>query len=120
MWLAAWKGPDLITVAEDVEGSQVEVLRGPGWEQIGFQLGPGAVETNPESVIDRLAIRQAILAALDRQSIAEAVHGSYGEALDSIVGLGWPGKDQSIWDDSGEAAGRLGRGDPGPRHHRGR
>ena len=99
--------PALVAAAESLDDVAIDVRRGPGWEQIGIQLGPGALEVNPASVVDRRIIRQAIAGALDRQAIASAVQGPYGVALPSIVGVGWPGADVGAWDTTIDLPGRL-------------
>ena len=89
--------PGLTQSLQAVDGAATTILRGPGWEQLAFQFGPGALETNAGSVVDRLVIRRAIMATLDRQAIAEAVQGPIGEPMDSILGIGWPGIAEPLW-----------------------
>ena len=95
------------TALDDLPGVSVDVLGGPGWEQIAFQFGPGAADVNPASVADRAAIRRAVFGALDRTAIAAEVQGRYGTAIESIVAIGWPSAGASVWDDSEVDGGQL-------------
>ena len=99
--------PDLVSIVSQVEGVHVDVRRGPGWEQIGFQFGPGALATNAASVIDRLRFAGRCWPHWDRAAIADAVHGEYGQAMGSIIELGWPATEEVVWDDTGDPGGRL-------------
>lgn len=101
------RDPALVATADAIEGVRLEVRRGPGWEHIGIQFGPGAQLANEASVVGRREIRRAILAALDRDAIAEAAQGVHGEALESITGLGWPTIEDGRWDGAGDLPGRL-------------
>ena len=98
---------ELTEAVDQLDGVTIDVLRGPGWEHLSFQLGPGAKTVNAGSVVDRLGIRKAVLATIDRDEIATYVHGSYGEAIESIVAIGWPAPGASVWVSGGEPDGTL-------------
>ena len=110
--------PDLVSIVSQVEGVHVDVRRGPGWEQIGFQFGPGALATNAASVIDRAQIRRAVLAALDRAAIADAVHGEYGQAMGSDHRARMAGDGRGRLGRHGRSRWPPGRGEAGPGDHR--
>lgn len=88
--VGAVSDPVDVASLDAVEGATTEIRRGPGWEHLSFQFGPGALAVNPESVVDRASIRSAIYAAIDRQAVAEAAQGGYGIPMESITALGWP------------------------------
>ena len=64
------------------------------YEIVGFQLGDSRFERNPDSLNEHLLYRQAVLSAIDRAAIGEAVQGP----VVSIAGAASPGLQSDIWD----------------------
>ncbi len=82
-----------------------------GWdtllEVLFFNLGEGRLKANPDSGIDQLAYRQAILSAIDRSALASSM-GS--EPIDSLLGITFDHLDHDAWakyDDPAAVSGYL-------------
>ena len=89
--------PVIISEVEALDGIDVQVGRGPSWEHLSFQFGPGRFDRNPESLNEHLEYRRAVAHAIDREQIASAVSGGLLSAIDSPLSVVWPAAASSGW-----------------------
>ena len=75
----------------------LDVRRGPGWEQMGFQFGSGRTDVNPESLLADVDVRRAIATVVDRGALVDAVQGAFGTPLESITSTSWSLDRESPW-----------------------
>lgn len=78
----------------DEEGFVLDQRWDSLYEIVGFQLGNGRFERNPDSLNEHLLYRQAVLSALDREALAATVRGP----VVSITGAASPGLQSDVWD----------------------
>ena len=89
--------PTVISALEALDGVEVQVGRGPTWEHLSFQFGPGRFERNPDSLNEYLGYRRAVAHAIDRGKIASAVSGGLIPVLDSPLSIVWPAAVSPGW-----------------------
>jgi peptide/nickel transport system substrate-binding protein len=107
--------PPAIETIEDLqslegEGAQVEVLSGPIWEHLNFQLGENRFVLNPNSYNEHLLYRQAVAHLVNRQRIVDDILAGQVEPMDSFVEAFSPTLSQAAWaqyDFNPERAGEL-------------
>ena len=58
-------------IALEAEGASVEVLGGPVWEHLNFQLGDGRLARNPGSYNEHIEFRRAVAHAIDKDRIVD-------------------------------------------------
>jgi len=102
---AVGSDPATLTGLAGDSSLHLDVQRGPGWEQIGFQLGSGRLNVNDRSLTGDPEVRRAIGALIDRSALAEAVQGPFGRPITSVVGLSWPAAAGDSWGERNEDAG---------------
>lgn len=83
--------------ALEVLGADVQVRRGPEWEHLNFQFGPGRFERNAESLNEHRLYRQALAHLVDREAITASILDGRLDPLDSFVDLYWPDASQAAW-----------------------
>jgi ABC-type transport system substrate-binding protein len=76
-------------------GAAVYALPGTVWEQIAFQFGER--NRNQGTLNDDVRFRRAVAYAVDRETIADALAGPYGEPLDSYLDVYRPETPGSGW-----------------------
>jgi peptide/nickel transport system substrate-binding protein len=86
---------DLLTL--ESEGASVEVLGGPIWEHLSFQLGDGRLLRNPGSYNEHIEFRQAVAHAIDKDRIVDELLAGQVEPLDSYVEAYSPAWSNATW-----------------------
>jgi peptide/nickel transport system substrate-binding protein len=83
--------------ALEPEGAAVEVLRGPLWEHLSFQFGPGRLERNPNSANESLNFRKGVAYAIDYDLIVDEILGGQTERLTSFLDTVTPSIATDAW-----------------------
>ena len=78
-------------------GAVVATAPGSVWVHINFQFGPGRWDRNPDTLNEYVEFRRAIMHAIDRPRIADALFGDRGVPLDSYVSAYNPGLSLEAW-----------------------
>ena len=84
-------------LALEAEGASVEVLGGPVWEHLSFQLGDGRLVRNPGSYNEHIEYRQAVAHAIDKDRIVDELLAGQVEPLDSYIEAYNPAWSQGSW-----------------------
>ncbi|MEK7252187.1 MAG: ABC transporter substrate-binding protein [Actinomycetota bacterium] len=84
-------------IALEAEGASVEVLGGPVWEHLNFQLGDGRLARNPGSYNEHIEFRRAVAHAIDKDRIVDELLAGQVEPLDSYVEAYSPSLSQGSW-----------------------
>ena len=78
-------------------GASVESEAGPVWVHLNFQFGPERLDRNPDTLNEYLAYRKAVMHAVDRQRIVDALYAGRIGPLDSYVSAYNPTVSQGAW-----------------------
>ncbi len=84
-------------IALEAEGASVEVLGGPVWEHLNFQLGDGRFRRNPGSYNEHIEYRQAVAHAINKDRIVDELLAGQVEPLSSFVEAYNPSLSQGSW-----------------------
>jgi ABC-type transport system substrate-binding protein len=82
----------------EADGAVLEVRSGPVWEHVNFQFGPGRLERSPDSCNENLALRRAVMHAIDRDAAVEDIYGGFVEAATSWLDAYTPSLSSGAWD----------------------
>jgi peptide/nickel transport system substrate-binding protein len=82
----------------EADGAALEVRSGPVWEHVNFQFGPGRLERSPDSCNENLALRRAVMHAIDRDAAVEDIYGGFVEAATSWLDAYTPSLSSGAWD----------------------
>ncbi len=85
-------------IALEADGAVLEVRSGPVWEHVNFQFGPGRLERSPDSCNENLALRRAVMHAIDRDAAVEDIYGGFVEASTSYLDAYTPSLSSDAWD----------------------